>query len=100
MRIDKTKKSIYENDPKDTTFDGSIIDDTQIIEDKTNEEDENKHSKGIFNMFTSAFIGSKSHKKETKETVKQESGKIFSEQIIGPVFTDYEKKNETMINKE
>jgi hypothetical protein len=51
-------------------------------------------------MFTSAFIGSKSHKKETKETVKQESGKIFSEQIIGPVFTDYEKKNETMINKE
>ena len=38
-----------------------------------------KHSKGIFNMFTSAFIGSKSHKKETKEIAKQESGKNSSE---------------------
>lgn len=51
-------------------------------------------------MFTSAFTGSKPHKKETKETVKQESGKIISEQNIGPVFTDYEKKNVTMINRE
>jgi len=50
---------------------GSIIDDAQIIDDKMNEEDSHKYSSTIFNMFTSAFIGSKSHKKETKELAKQ-----------------------------
>jgi len=40
-----------------------------------NEEDENTYRKRIFNMFTSAFIGSKSHKKETKELAKQEAAK-------------------------
>ena len=49
-------------------------------------------------MFTSAFIGSKSHKKETKEAPKQDFSK--PDQPIGPVFTDYEKKNESMISKE